>query len=233
MEESHLYANCIAIALDLVKMYIILSGQEDLELRFKEVDMTRNVQSQKKIFKVLCEQIVTLHSHVILNTDITELSNRLLFLALDVPLENLQTVCKALKSHCLISSVLKNFFVTNEIDLELTSLLNKDGELNPEALEDLSFKKLRSSVTSSLQLSVLSDPEMDHFIPSNNNLTVYDEAQQTFTSVTVLTGDKIQVLFKKIVDEIPLTNVEKASLFTCIDRLEQIYFWQQELFIKK
>ena len=233
MEESQLYANCIALALDLVKLYTIITGQEELTLEFEAVDMVHNVASQRQIFSVLCDQIVTFHSHDVLQFDVLELMNRLMLSAMDVPLEALDRVNQALKTHCLIFLFLNNFLVQNDRQMETFGLWildqNRRNILNPGALQDLAPKKIVSNVEPTLQLSILSEPDMSHVIYTNQNQTVFNETIQAFTSVYVLTRDQFQVLLDKIKGKTPLTPVEKASLLLCVERLEQVFYWKQRL----
>lgn len=230
MEESQLYANCIALALDVVRLYTMITQGEELELQFEAVDMTQNIQSQKLIFNVLCEQIVTLHSHMLLQSDVNELINRLLFSAMDLPLHKLHQINNAMKTHLMIKVALKNFLIEEDLDLELFSLINIDEKykvsLNPVAVQDLAPIKLRSTVSSTLNLSVLSEPEMSNVVPTTENVTVFNEEKQTFTSVFVL---PIEQLWNKLIANIPLTNKEKAFLFLTLDKLNHMYYWSEQL----
>lgn len=230
MEESQLYANCIALALDVVRLYTMITQGEELELQFEAVDMTQNIQSQKLIFNVLCEQIVTLHSHMLLQSDVNELMNRLLFSAMDLPLHKLHQINNAMKTHLMIKVALKNFLIEEDLDLELFSLINIDEKykvsLNPVAVQDLAPIKLRSTVSSTLNLSVLSEPEMSNVVPTTENVTVFNEEKQTFTSVFVL---PIEQLWNKLIANIPLTNKEKAFLFLTLDKLNHMYYWSEQL----
>lgn len=233
MEESQLYANCIALALDVVRLYTMITQKEELVLQFEAVDMTQNIESQKLIFKVLCDQIVTLHSHIFLQSDVNELINRLLFSAMELPLNTLQQINNAMKTHLLIKVALNNFLIDDDLDLQLFSLL-ADGEnyttiLNPVAIQDLAPIKLRSTVSSTLNLSVLSEPEMSNVIPTTQNVTVFNEEKQTFTSVFVLPKEQLQVLWEKIDAEKPLTKKEKAFLLLTLDKLNLMYYWRGQL----
>lgn len=230
MEESQLYANCIALALDVVRLYTMITQGEELELQFEAVDMTQNIQSQKLIFNVLCEQIVTLHSHMLLQSDVNELMNRLLFSAMDLPLHTLHQINNAMKTHALMKVALKNFLIEEDLDLELFSLISIDNNykvsLNPVAVQDLAPIKLRSTVSSTLNLSVLSEPEMSNVVPTTENVTVFNEEKQTFTSVFLF---PIEHLWNKLDANIPLTNKEKAFLFLTLDKLNHMYYWSEQL----
>ena len=63
MEETQVFSICIALALDLVRIYIKLQSLPELDLTFTQEDMT-DVKSQPQIFKALCEQVVTLHNRI-------------------------------------------------------------------------------------------------------------------------------------------------------------------------
>ena len=233
MEESQLYANCIAIALDVIRLYTIITGQDELQLQFSAVDMTQNIRSQKLIFNVLCDQIVTLHSHILLQSDVNELMNRLLFSAMELPLNTLQQVNNAMKTHCMFRGYLNNFLVTNNFKLEFMTLITRDENgntvLDPVALQDLAPYKLRSSVSSTLNLGVLSEPNSENVIPTPQNVTVFDEDKQTFTSVLVLTTTQLQSLLERILANEPISDQEKAALFLTVDRLEHMFYWKEQL----
>lgn len=233
MEESQLYANCIALALDVIRLYTLITGQEELQLQFDAADMTQNTRSQKLIFNVLCDQIVTLHSHILLQSDVNELINRLLFSAMELPLDTLQQVNNAMSTHCLLKIALNNFLIEDDLDLQLFSLLTDDEtagfSVNPAAVQDLAPFKLRSTVDSTLGLGVLSEPNMSNVIPTAQNVTVFDEEKQTFTSVVTLTQSQLQGLLNKLLAGTSLTKTEKASLLLTLDKLEHMYYWKQQL----
>jgi hypothetical protein len=244
MDKSDLYANCIAIALDFVKIYYVLCGLGEPKLNFQEVDMVKDTNSQKRIFKVLCDQIVTLHTRVYAHSDMNELIYRLLKNALEIPsLDELLRISKALDTHCFGNFFMINFLVpNNRFNDDVGFLLEV---LDPALLVNVKPKKLSAALPpdNKWQLSVLSEPSLSHVVPSNNNVTVFDVGRQTYSSLYVMPAEKIKALSEKYntledIDEngepvySPVSSTEKASFMLLLDSLKRQMDWKNEFLLK-
>lgn len=223
MEETQVFSICIALALDLVRIYIKLQGLPELELTFTQEDMT-DVKSQPQIFKALCEQVVTLHNRITTETDTTELMHRLLYSSFNLPLKELETINQALHTHDLGELVNLNNLFSN-LEFKPPKFLIVKKELNFEMLMAIEPKKMLRNAIPTLGMSVLSEPNMENVTLNVKGVTKYDERNQTFTALPGIEMDE----YDGLVESPELTDLDLASLFLCTDRFAQFNLWKKNL----
>jgi hypothetical protein len=211
MNQVQVYANCIALALDLVRIYIKASGLPDLPFQFRADSMT-DIQSQKKIFQILLEQIVMLHSHVVTPFDKSELIHRLLMSALQQPPEVRENLSRLAKQHVSVQEAFQRSLEVqwdaNTFDSIQATRLETPGPQEAGGMEGM---------------SVLTQLPGARFEENGENEIVFNEVTQTFTALPSLTWDQYTVIVQKLEEQglESLSSLEKISVLLAIDRVAQ------------
>jgi len=213
MNQVQVNALCIALALDVVRIYIRASGLPDLPFQFKAKSMTE-VKSQKKIFQVLLEQIVTVHDHVYTAYDEAELITRLLMSSLEQPAEVQHTLSQLATQHRSAQAALLRASTYEGREDDFNLLAAKKIVNTPMSPTDMPMSPMMSVLT----LSPGTDLE-----DNVDNEIVFDEARQTFTALPSLTYEQYEAMAGRLQSPgvSQLKGLELAIVLLMMDKFHQ------------
>lgn len=180
-----------------------------MPFQFKADSMT-DVKSQKKIFQVLLEQIVTVHDHVYTAYDEAELVTRLLMSSLQQPPDLLQALSQLAKQHRSAQAAL---------------LRASTYEGSEDDFDSISAKKLVDAPLSptDMPMSVLTRLPGTDIEDNVDHKIVFDEARQTFTALPSLTIEQYEDMLRRLQssDVSQLKGLELASVLLIMDKLHE------------